>query len=208
MKLPGWLRVLYGGCADGVLDARSSEDRNTLHLLAYYTTNPDVGDMVTVWEHRSVHLRSGWVDAVRYAREPEDAEEAEREAHKAAFWAWVSRQCGAPLLPFGPPSVTFALCDPNRSDTQKPTVPPLRDGIRIYHNERIRDGLVEVVRDGQVLARHDQAGATSLGGQHRSYLWVGDGPQPGQVTVVAGALRPSVLVLDLESGMRLLHTRV
>lgn len=205
MKLPGWLRVALGSAADGVLQVRQSPDRKTLHVLAYCTTMPDVGDMVTVWEHRTVDLRSGWIDATRYAREPDDDS---RKAEIGKFWAWVEGQTGAPLQHFGPASVAWQLWDPNQSDTQKAPRPALRDGVRVYHNERMRDGAVELVRDGQVIARHNHAGATSLGGGAVNYLWLGDGLHAGQVVVVAGALRPSVVVMDVQSGRRVLHTRI
>lgn len=205
MRLPGWLRVALSNCAGGVLQVRQSQDRQTVHVLSYVTSMPDVGDMVTAWEHRTVDLRSGWVDATRYAREPDDDS---RKAEMRKFWEWVERQTAAPLLPFGPASVAWQLWDPNQSDTQKAPQPALRDGVRVYHNERLRDGAVELVRDGQVVARHGQAGATALGGGAVKYLWLGDGPQADQVVVVAGALRPSVLVMDVRSGRRLLHTRI
>lgn len=78
MKLPGWFRAVTSTVADGVRDVRISENQQRLHLLAYSTTMPDEGDMVTIWQHRTVDLRSGWVDFARYEREPDDAPEHDR----------------------------------------------------------------------------------------------------------------------------------
>jgi len=128
VRLPGWLRVALSNCADGVLQVRQSQDRQTVHVLSYVTSMPDVGDMVTAWEHRTVDLRSGWVDATRYAREPDDDS---RKAEMRKFWEWVERQTAAPLLPFGPASVAWQLWDPNQSDTQKAPQSALRDGVRV-----------------------------------------------------------------------------
>jgi hypothetical protein len=207
MKLPGWFRAVTGDVADGVRDVRLTADGKTLHLLAYVTSMPDVGDMVTVWQLRSVDLRTGWVGAVRYQRESED-EEQQAQAHRD-FWPWVQgRLGGMPLQPLLPAPVPWQLFDPDQSDTRKSTAPAFRDGLRIFRNEQLRDGRVSLLRDGQVIDTHALAGATSVGGGARQALWVGCGPQSGQALVVAGALRPSVLMLDVESGLKLLHTRI
>jgi hypothetical protein len=207
MKLPGWFRAATGGVADGVRDVRLSADGQTLHLYAYAISMPDVGDMVTVWQLRSVDLRTGWVDVARYQRES-DHDEEQAQAHKD-FWPWVeARTGGTPLQPLQPAPVPWQLFDPDESDTKKSTKPAFRDGLRIYRNERLRDGKVSLLRDGQVIDTHALAGATSVNGGDRQVLWVGRGPQPGQALVIGGAMRPSVLVLDVESGLQLLHTRI
>lgn len=207
MKLPGWFRTATSCVADGVRDVRLSADRQTLHLLAFFTTMPDVGDMVTVWEHRSVELQSGWVDAVRYQREPDDPDQhAQSQGH---FWSWVQSKIGAEQLQaLPPPPVAWQLYDPNHTDTQKKTTPAFRDGLRIHRNERLRNGRVSLLREAQIIDSHALAGATSVGGGHQQALWVGGGPGPTHALVIAGALRPSVLLLDTDTGRRLLHVRV
>lgn len=207
MKLPGWFRAATFSVADGVRDLRLSADRRTLHLLAWTTSAPDVGDMLTTWQHRSVDLQTGLVDAAHYGSEPERTEE-----HGAAgqwFWKQVEAQlAGAPLQPLPKSPLAWRIQDPHQSDTQKPKGGMLLDGLLIASNEQLRSGRVSVVREGLVIATHALAGATSLGQGARSAVWVGAGQDDNQVLVLAGALRPSLLVLDAKTGRKQLHTRI
>lgn len=207
MKLPGWFRAVTSTVADGVRDVRISEDRQRLHLLAYSTTMPDVGDMVTIWQHRTVDLRSGWVDSERYEREPDDAQD--REAAEPGFWSWAAVQAQESMVPLSPTETPWELYDGDQSDTQRPSGPVMQDGLRIFRNERMLvESRVQLLRAGRPAATFAITGATSVSGGSRKTLWVGAGRESGQVIIVAGALRPSVLVVDVVSGRKLMHTRV
>lgn len=207
MKLPGWFRAITATVADGVRDVRISQDGERLHVLAYITTMPDDGDMVTVWQHRTVDLRSGWVDCARYEREPDDAED--RDAAEPGFWSWAAVQAQELMVPLSPTETPWELCDGDQSDTQRPSGPVLHDGLRIFRNERMLvESRVQLLRAGRAAATFAITGATSVFGGSRKTLWVGAGRESSHVIIVAGALRPSVLVVDVAHGRKLLHTRV
>ena len=207
MKLPGWFRAATFTVADGVRDLRLSADRQTLHLLAWTTSMPDDGDMLTTWQHRSVDLQTGLVDVARYGREPEQTKE--RGSAVREFWQRVEAQTGgAPLQPVPPSPLAWRFQDPNQSDTEKPKGGPFLDGLLIARNEELRGARVSVLRGGQVIATHALAGATSLGQGARMAVWVGAGRDDNQVLVLAGGLRPSLLVVDAATGAKQLHTRI
>ena len=145
MKLPGWFRAATFTVADGVRDLRLSADRQTLHLLAWTTSMPDDGDMLTTWQHRSVDLQTGLVDVARYGREPEQTKE--RGSAVREFWQRVEAQTGgAPLQPVPPSPLAWRFQDPNQSDTEKPKGGPFLDGLLIARNEELRGARVSVLR--------------------------------------------------------------
>jgi hypothetical protein len=207
VKLPSWLRVGLGLESTGIRGVRLGSDGRTLHTLAYDVSMPDSGDMVMSWHHRAVDLVNGWVGSERFGVAPDD--DAERIALEETFWAWVeARQKAGPLCALPPSPLRWEWHNPAESDTEKPTRPPMQEGLRIHRNQRMRDGYVDWVREGRVARRHTIAGATIAGGGDVELVWVGSGHHADQIVVVAGALRPSVLVLNTQTGQRMLHVRV
>jgi hypothetical protein len=207
MNLPGWFRVITATAADGVRNVRISEDGQRLHVLAYITIMPDEGDMVNVWQHRTVDLSSGWVDCARYKRAPDDEED--RAAAEPGFWSWAATEAQESMVPLSRTETPWELHHGDASDTQRPSRPAMRDGLRIFRNERMNVGSrVQLLREGLPAATFTMSGATSVSGGRRRTLWVGAGRESSHVIIVACALRPSVLVVDVAQGRKLLHTRV
>ena len=154
------------------------------------------------------YVPKGYMSRARKA-DAFSSDEEDRAAAEPGFWSWAATEAQESMVPLSRTETPWELHHGDASDTQRPSRPAMRDGLRIFRNERMNVGSrVQLLREGLPAATFTMSGATSVSGGRRRTLWVGAGRESSHVIIVACALRPSVLVVDVAQGRKLLHTRV